>query len=44
MSPVDDDFEGDGLQFIDQIKGGAIPKEFIPSVEKDSNKQCKMVF
>ena len=34
MSPVDEDFEGDGLQFIDQIKGGAIPKEFIPSVEK----------
>ena len=34
MSPVDDDFEGEGLQFVDQIKGGAIPKEFIPSVEK----------
>ena len=34
MSPVDVDFEGEGLQFIDQIKGGAIPKEFIPSVEK----------
>ncbi len=23
-----------GLQFIDQVKGGRIPKEFIPSVEK----------
>ncbi|MFL2570018.1 MAG: elongation factor G, partial [Flavobacteriales bacterium] len=34
MSPVDEDFEGEGLQFVDQIKGGAIPKEFIPSVEK----------
>jgi len=34
MGPVDDDFEGAGLQFIDQIKGGRIPKEFIPSVEK----------
>ena len=34
LSPVDSDFEGDGLQFIDEIKGGAIPKEFIPSVEK----------
>ena len=44
MSPVDEDFEGEGLQFVDQIKGGAIPKEFIPSVEKDLNKQCKMVF
>ncbi|MBC8755805.1 elongation factor G [Kordia sp. YSTF-M3] len=34
MGPADDDFEGTGLQFIDQIKGGRIPKEFIPSVEK----------
>jgi len=24
----------DGLQFIDEVKGGNIPKEFIPSVEK----------
>jgi len=34
MGPVDEDFEGSGLQFIDKIKGGRIPKEFIPSVEK----------
>ena len=34
LSPVDADFEGDGLQFINEIKGGNIPKEFIPSVEK----------
>ncbi|MBT8237856.1 MAG: elongation factor G, partial [Croceitalea sp.] len=34
MSPADDDFEGPGLQFVDEIKGGRIPKEFIPSVEK----------
>jgi elongation factor G len=34
MSPVDEDFEGDGLQFVDEIKGGRIPKEFIPAVEK----------
>ena len=34
LSPVDVDFEGDGLQFINEIKGGNIPKEFIPSVEK----------
>ncbi len=32
MGPVD---EGEnGLQFIDKVKGGNIPKEFIPSVEK----------
>ncbi len=24
----------DGLQFVDEIKGGVIPREFIPSVEK----------
>ena len=34
LSPVDTDFEGEGLQFINEIKGGNIPKEFIPSVEK----------
>ena len=34
LSPVDSEFEGDGLQFINNIKGGNIPKEFIPSVEK----------
>jgi elongation factor G len=34
LSPVDSDFEGDGLQFINEIKGGNIPREFIPSVEK----------
>jgi len=34
LSPVDSDFEGEGLQFVNEIKGGNIPKEFIPSVEK----------
>ena len=34
MGPADEDFKGPGLQFIDLIKGGRIPKEFIPSVEK----------
>ena len=34
MGPVDDDFEETGLQFINKIKGGNIPKEFIPSIEK----------
>jgi elongation factor G len=23
-----------GLQFVDEVKGGNIPKEYIPSVEK----------
>jgi elongation factor G len=34
MGQVDEDFVGSGLQFVDQIKGGRIPKEFIPSIEK----------
>lgn len=34
MSPADPDFKGPGLQFVDSVKGGRIPKEFIPSVEK----------
>jgi elongation factor G len=33
LGPVDEDFEGTGLQFVDKIKGGRIPKEFIPSVQ-----------
>ena len=33
LGPVDDDFEGSGLQFEDKIKGGRIPKEFIPAVQ-----------
>ncbi len=34
VGPVDDDFEGTGLQFINKVTGGNIPKEFIPSVQK----------
>ena len=34
MSPVDNDFEGTGLQFVNEVKGGNIPKEYIPAVEK----------
>ena len=41
MGPVDEDFEGKGLQFVDEIKGGRIPKEFIPSVEKGFTEAMK---
>ena len=34
IGPVDVDFVQGGLQFIDEVKGGNIPKEFIPSVQK----------
>jgi elongation factor G len=34
MGPVDEDFEGEGLQFVNEVKGGNIPKEYIPAVEK----------
>lgn len=33
VGPKDENFEG-GLQFVDEVKGGNIPKEFIPSVQK----------
>ncbi len=33
VGPVDEGFEG-SLQFVDEVKGGRIPKEFIPSVQK----------
>ena len=37
VGPVDDDWDiqkNGGLQFVDLVKGGNIPKEFIPSVQK----------
>ena len=33
VEPADADFEG-SLQFIDEVKGGNVPKEYIPSVQK----------
>ncbi|MCE5173932.1 MAG: elongation factor G [Bacteroidales bacterium] len=33
VGPKDKEFEGD-LQFVDEVKGGNIPKEYIPSIEK----------
>ncbi len=33
VGPVDAGFEGT-LQFVDEVKGGNIPKEFIPSIQK----------
>ena len=40
MEPADEGFEG-SLQFIDEVKGGNIPKEFIPSVQKGFEKAMK---
>jgi elongation factor G len=34
IGPVDADFTGGDLQFVNEISGGNIPREFIPSVEK----------
>ncbi len=33
VGPADEGFEG-ALQFVDEVKGGNIPKEYIPSVQK----------
>ena len=33
IEPVDEGFEGN-LQFVDEVKGGNVPKEYIPSVQK----------
>ncbi|MDH6306212.1 elongation factor G [Parabacteroides sp. PF5-5] len=40
VEPADKDFEGE-LQFVDEVKGGNIPKEFIPSVQKGFQKAMK---
>ena len=37
VGPIDEDWdvkENGGLQFINEVKGGNVPKEFIPSVQK----------
>jgi elongation factor G len=34
IGPADEDWKGEGLQFVNEIVGGSIPKEYIPSVEK----------
>lgn len=34
VGPIDEDCKEGGLQFINEVKGGNIPKEFIPSVQK----------
>jgi len=41
MGPVDEEFIGKGLQFINKIKGGNIPREYIPSVEKGFKEAMK---
>jgi elongation factor G len=33
VGPKDPEFEGD-LQFVDEVKGGNIPKEYIPAIQK----------
>ena len=34
VGPVDEDYKEGGLQFVNSVTGGRIPKEFIPSVQK----------
>ena len=34
VGPVDEDFKEGGLQFVNEVTGGNIPKEFIPSIQK----------
>ena len=39
LGPRED--EKEGLEFVDQIKGGVIPKEFIPSIQKGFEEAMK---
>jgi elongation factor G len=40
VGPADPDFEGE-LQFVDEVKGGNIPREYIPSIQKGFNRAMK---
>ncbi len=40
IEPAPADFQG-ALQFVDEVKGGNVPKEFIPSVQKGFEKAMK---
>lgn len=40
IEPADKDFEGE-LQFIDEVKGGNIPREYIPSIQKGFQRAMK---
>ena len=40
VGPADDDFEGQ-LQFVDEVRGGNIPREYIPSIQKGFERAMK---
>ncbi|MDR2621739.1 MAG: elongation factor G [Dysgonamonadaceae bacterium] len=40
VEPADTDFDGE-LQFVDEVKGGNIPKEYIPSIQKGFQRAMK---
>jgi elongation factor G len=40
VGPTDPSFEGD-LQFVDEVKGGNIPREYIPSIQKGFQRAMK---
>ena len=40
IEPADNDFEGQ-LQFVDEIRGGNIPREYIPSIQKGFERAMK---
>lgn len=40
VEPADADFEGE-LQFVDEVKGGNIPREFMPAIQKGFERAMK---
>ena len=41
IGPKDEDYKEGDLQFVNEVKGGNIPKEFIPSVQKGFDNAMK---